>query len=77
MAEAAQEVASFAKSSSSTKVFHDKLASKARAQVEKQWKEKMKEMKHKHLIEIEELKEQHEASLSNILFERKGTKFKQ
>ena len=72
LAEAAQEVASFAKSSSSTKVFHDKLASKARAQVEKQWKKKMKEMKHKHLIEIEELKEQHEASLSNILFERKG-----
>ena len=29
-------------------------------------------MKHKHLIEIEELKEQHEASLSNILFKGKG-----
>ena len=74
LAEAAEEVASFAKSSNSTKSFHVKMSSKIKADVEKKWKKKIKDMTHKHLITIEELKEQHKLALESNIFKTSETR---
>ena len=44
------------------------MSSKIKADVEKKWKKKIKDMTHKHLITIEELKEQHKLALESNIF---------
>ena len=50
------------------------MSSKIKADVEKKWKKKIKDMTHKHLITIEELKEQHKLALESNIFKTSETR---